>query len=190
LIVKGVDMKKVLLITLALMVCASMAFGQHGGIGLYSDLGFTNCNIVDSGSALVPIYAVHVLCTPGGTGSQWRLVTGGGWNCIYTGEIVHMPVVIGATQAGISLGYGGCIACPNLLVTINWFCQGISPACAYLEIIPDLATESDTIEMVGCDFLLKINGVGSKLYANPNETCNLCGLATEETNWGKIKSLY
>jgi hypothetical protein len=118
------------------------------------------------------------------------LVTGGGWNCIYTGEIVHMPVVIGATQAGISLGYGGCLPCPNLLVTINWFCQGISPSCAYLEIVPDLAAASGTIEMVDCAFILRTNGVGSKLYANPSAPCALCGLPTQETNWGKVKALY
>jgi hypothetical protein len=185
------NMKRLLIIALGLTLCASVAFGQHGAIGLYADPGYTSCFVSDVGPALVPIYVVHVLCVPGATGSQWKLQTGGGWNCIYTGEIVHTPVSIGAAQGGISLGYGGCLPCPNLLVTVNWFCQGISPACAYLEIVPDvLGTTSGTIEMVDCDFILRTGGVGSKLYANPDGSCDPCGIATRETNWGKVKALY
>ena len=63
-------MKKVLLLTLAMMICASMAFAQAGGIGLYTDSpAYTSCTFTDAGAALVPIYVVHKLC-PGATASQ------------------------------------------------------------------------------------------------------------------------
>lgn len=183
-------MKKVLLLTLGLLVFASAAFAQVGGIGLYTDTpGYVNCQLVDAGAALVPIYAVAKYNT-GSTGGQWMLVLGGGWNCTYTGEIVHMPTSIGSTQAGISLGYGGCLTGDVLLVTINWFCSGLSPACAFLEVVPDPATSSDTIELVDCSFSLVENCPGSKLYVNNDGTCDVCGLPSQQTSWGKIKTLY
>jgi hypothetical protein len=185
-------MKKVLLLTLAISFCASMAFGQAGGIGLFVTVPYNqdSCYVEDTGAALVPVYAVHMYC-PGATASQWMLVTGGGWNCTYTGEIVHMPTSIGNTQAGISLGYGGCKACPLLVVTINYFCMGTSPTCAYLQVVGDPASGSGTIEVVDCAFARHVGCPGGKLYANADETCDPCvPLPTRQTSWGKIKTLY
>jgi hypothetical protein len=184
-------MKRLLIITLGLVLCTSVAFGQAGGIGLYVDQPtYTDCDYDDTGAALVPVYAVHLYSIPGATASQWLLVEGGGFNCSYTGEIVHMPTVIGATRTGISLGYGGCIAPPTLLVTINYFCMGTSPACASLEIVGDPASGSGLIEVVDCAFTRKF-GVGSMMFFNDDGTCGRpCGIATKEVNWGRMKALY
>jgi hypothetical protein len=167
-----------------------MAFGQVGGIGMYVDTPtYVDCDFLDTGNALVPIYCVAKY-NAGSTASQWMMVTGGGWNCTYTGEIVAMPTSIGGTQTGISLGYGGCQVGDLLLVTVNFFCMGISPTCAYLEIIGDPSSGSNTVEVVDCAYVRFTHCPGSKLYANPDVTCDVCGLPTHETSWGKIKTLY
>lgn len=182
-------MKKVLLLTLAIMICASMAFAQAGGIGLYTDAAYTSCSFVDAAAGLVPIYAVHKL-TPGATASQFLVSPGGGWNCTSVGEVIHVPVSIGSAMGGLSASYGGCRASDILIVTINFFCSGISPACAYLEVVADPASPTGTIEVVNCSFV-KLVGVGSMLFANPGAGCGReCGLPTHETNWGKIKTIY
>ena len=155
-------MKKVLLLTLAMMICASMAFAQAGGIGLYTDSpAYTSCTFTDAGAALVPIYVVHKLC-PGATASQFMVVPGGGWNCTFTGEVIAVPVSIGTSLGGLSASYGGCRASDILISTLNWFCMGASPTCAYLEVVPDPAAPSGNIEVVNCAFV-KIYGVGSML---------------------------
>ena len=184
-------MKKVLLLTLAIMICASMAFAQAGGIGLYVDAGtYVACDYTDTGNALVPVYVVHKLC-PGATASQWMLVAGVGFNCTYTGEIIALPTSIGSTQSGISIAYGGCLGATNLLLaTVNYFCMGISPTCASLEIVADPAAPTGLIEVIDCAFV-KHQGVGSMLFINNDGSCGRpCGLPTNETSWGQIKSMY
>jgi hypothetical protein len=181
-------MKKLLLISLALVLCASTAFGQAGTIGLFVDNpGFVQCTFVDAAPALVPIYAVHHI-TPGATASQWMVVPMGGWNCTYTGEIIHVPVSIGNTQSGLSASYGGCLSAPILMATINYFCMGVSPTCAYLEVVPDPAAPTGTIEVVDCSFV-KLIGSGGVIYANNDGSCD-CYDPVKSTSWGGVKALY
>ena len=183
-------MKKVLLLTLAIMVCASMAFAQAGAIGIYADNpGFVVCDYMDTAAALVPVYFVHKLC-PGATASQFMVLPGGGFNCTYTGEVIHVPTAIGNLQAGLSAAYGGCLASDILIATMNWFCMGASPVCASLTVVADPAAPTGTIEVVDCAFA-KHTGQGSNFYMNPDVTC-ACGIITptQETSWGQIKSIY
>ena len=182
-------MKKLLLLSLGILLCASIAFGQAGYIGLFTDPVYTSCDYVDMGAALVPVYAVHKAC-PGATASQWMVVLGGGFNCTYTGEIIGPPTSIGSTQAGISIAYGGCLPSDLLLATINFFCMGASPPCASIEVVADIAAPSGTIEVIDCGYV-KLVGNGSILYMNPDGSCD-CGeiVPTKETSWGQIKSLY
>jgi hypothetical protein len=101
-----------------------------------------------------------------------------------------MPTSIGDVFTGISLGYGGCFSSDILLVTVNYFCQGVSPACASIEVVDDPASGTGNIESVDCDFV-KWPANGSLLFVNPDGSCD-CGeiIATRKTNWGRIKSLY
>ena len=182
-------MKKLLLLSLGILLCASIAYGQAGYIGLFSDPAYTTCSFVDAGAALVPIYVVHKV-TPGATAVQFVVTPGGGFNCTYTGEIIAVPVSIGNTQAGLSASYGGCLPSDILIATVNYFCMGTSPACASLTVEPDLAAPSGTIEVIDCSFV-KLEGNGSVFYMNPDGSCD-CGeiVPTQETSWGQIKSLY
>jgi len=184
-------MKKLLLLSMGILLCASIVNGQAGFIGLYTDPVYTACDFVDAGPGLVPVYVVHK-STPGSTASQFMVQPGGGWNCTSVGEIIAVPVSIGSAMGGLSASYGGCLPSDILIVTINFFCSGISPACSYLEVVPDLGAPTGTIEVVDCAFV-KLVGGGSILYANPDVSCDGdCGeiVPTKESNWGQIKSLY
>lgn len=182
-------MKKLLLLSIGILLCASVAFGQAGFIGLYVDPAYTDCDYSWTGPALVPTYVVHKSC-PGATASQFMVQQGGGWNCTFTGEIVAIPVSIGSSLGGLSASYGGCRPSDILISTINWFCMAAPPTCSYLQVVPDIAAPSGEIEVVTCTFT-KIFGNGSILYGSPDGSCD-CGeiVPTRDTNWGQIKSLY
>ena len=56
-------MKKGLLLTVVLMLGASMAFAQGGTIGIYKDTAGTNCWVDDKVPGLTPYYVVHLNTT-------------------------------------------------------------------------------------------------------------------------------
>lgn len=181
-------MKKALVLSVAILLYAGVVFGQAGAIGLYVDTpAYAQCDFIDAAPALVAIFAVHKFC-PGATGSQWMVVSGGGFACSYVGEIPPMGAA-GSSQTGISISYGGCVPCDVLLVTINYYCTGTSPPCAYLEVVADPSRPTGDIIAVGCDFV-QYPAPGARLYINPDGSCSPCGIATRETNWGKVKALY
>jgi hypothetical protein len=171
-----------------LLIIWSVAFGQAGYIALFFDQpAYSNRCYDDLTAALVPVYVVHQL-TPGATASQFMVVSGGGFNCVYTGEIIAVPVSIGSTQSGISVSYGGCVPSTILIATMNYFCQGISPANAYLEVVPDPAAPTGTIEVVDCSFV-KLVAYGGRAYFNTDQPW-LCVDPTRQTSWGAVKALY
>ncbi len=188
-------MRKFLIFIIVTLLFPCVAIGQAGFIGLYLDTPiYMDCDYIDAGPALVPVYVVHQAC-PGATASQWMVFHGNGFNCTYVGEIVNMPVSIGSTQTGISLAYGGCQGATNLLlVTINYFCMGASPTCAYIEVVGDTASVSGTVEVIDCSLTLHTNVGGRWMTINPDVTC-LCGCPcgscpTYVSSWGRIKAVY
>jgi len=166
--------KLLIVVMVGVLLFSGVAFGQPAGyIGLYTDAStYTNCIMNDFGPALVPVYVVHK-AIPGATASQFMVTMGGGFNAIYISEIVHMPLSIGSVLTGISIAYGGCLPSDILLVTINYFTQGISPSCAYLKVVADPASPNGQIEIDDCAFNILLGG-GSTLYVNPDGTCQ-CG---------------
>ena len=182
-------MKRFLLITCGVILFAPIAWGQAGGIGLYFDQDYHEDCYHDVEAALVQVYVVHML-TPGATASQFMVIPGGGFNCTFTGEVIAVPVSIGSSLGGLSASYGGCMVYPILISTMSYFCMGTSPACAYLQVVPDPAAPTGEIEVVDCSFVKRF-AVGGTAYLNPSGACELyCIHPTEQTSWGKVKVLY
>jgi hypothetical protein len=185
-------LSKIALVVLVIALFAGTAYPQPGSIMLFVDPAYTDCD-TDDIPGLLSIYVVHMHCVfpQYASGSQF-MVDHWSFGCILThvGETVHTPVSIGTTQTGLSLGYGGCIPCPNLLVTINFFAQGLSPDCCHIQVMPDVAADPPEVLVVGCEPLFDLAvATGGDVVINPTEDC-FCDVAVQETNWGKIKSLY
>ncbi len=182
-------MKKVLLTNFCVLLAAGAAFGQAGVIGLYFNPGYTYPCYDDLRPALVQVFVVHTFC-PGAVASQFMVRPGGGWNCMFTGESIAVPVTIGTSLGGLSAAYGRCSASDILISTMNWFCMGTSPVCTYLEVVPDIAAPTGTIEVVDCNYI-KLAGAGSTAYIN-NPYCPHypCAVPTKQTSWGQVKALY
>jgi hypothetical protein len=193
-------MKKVLLLSFMLLFCASLAFGQAGGINLFSDPVYTSC-MYSGAPGVAFVYVVHQY-TPAATASQWMMQSGGGWTCMWLADTPAFTV-IGNTQTGVAVAYGGCLVSDILLVTVMYNCLAVQPTCAYVEVVVDPGATSGTIEVADCGSPIALypgGGVGSVLFVGPNgSSCSThpgwpggrpCGLPTKETNWGKIKAMY
>ena len=181
-------MKRVLFLSLGILLTAGMAFGQAGYIGLFSDVGYTNCTMYDA-PGLETIYAVHKAST-GSTACQFKIAVDPGMTCTGVGVINAFPTTIGTPGTGISVAYGACYPSDILLLTWNFFCSGTSTPCSMLQVVPDPSALSGTIEVVDCD-LFKLVGGGSIMFVNPDGNCD-CGeiVPVRESSWGAIKALY
>lgn len=181
-------MKKALLLTLVLMLGASMAFAQGGSIGVFADPAGSSCNLTDAAPGLLSFYAVHVL-TPGATASQFSAPKPACMaSATYLSDTGVFPVTIGNSQNGVAIGYGACLAAPIHVLTINFFGSGLTPACCYYGVFADPNLASGQIEVVDCaeNLIYATGGVG---IVNPNATCQ-CDVPVQDTTWGKVKSIF
>ena len=185
-------MKKTLLLSFMLLFCASLAFGQAGGIYLSGGSDTTPDGTCEITAGYNWVYVIHQY-TPGATGSQWMIAKSAGNTCSkVAGNDYFTP--IGTAFDGVAYAYGGCLVSDILIANMLLNCIG-SPECSYLEVVPDPAAISGKIDVTDCTAgtpLYPSGGVGSKLYFNPPSPggCGVCGLPTKDTNWGKIKAMY
>jgi hypothetical protein len=186
-------MKRLLVITVVMMLSASMAFAQMGAgeVGIYADLAGTNCQMSDVAPGLCTYYVVHVW-SPGATAVQYSAPQPACLLASYLSDTAQFPVTIGSSQTGVAIGYGACLASPITTLFINYFCQGLTGTCCEYPVLPDPNVPSGTIEVVDCDQALLTDVVGLPGMVNGTiEDCN-CDptLATEESTWGKVKAIY
>ena len=182
-------MRKALLLTLVLMVCASMAFAQAGSIGIFSDNQGTDCNLWDNAVAPCDYYVVSVF-HGGQTAAEFAAPVPSCLASMYLADGAIWAVNIGDSQVGISIGIGSCQAPPTHLLTLKFFCQMLTPpgACCYYPVIPHPASASGLIEGVDCNFTATFptGGLG---IVNPDGSCQ-CDIPNQDTTWGQVKSLF
>lgn len=200
-------MKRILLSALAVVMSASVVYAQSGGyIGLYSDVTYCSCNLsMEVPFANYNVYVVHSLAASA-RASQFELVP----------DIVGAPLSLSAVDfgsnptlgdlfTGITVYYAGCKALPWLVATITWFYYGTSaPKCTYgMRVEADSGAASGYVESLDCSSVTQIASGGYlSFWGDPSEcpcsTClpscaaggESCVVATEQTSWSRIKSLY
>jgi hypothetical protein len=197
-------MKKVLLLALGILLCAGLAFGQAGYIGLFKDATRTGCSTNITGVATMRVYVFHMLAVQNSASMFGIKTTGLTGNtdteCELVGITYYFTLVIGDPffsapydndNAGVAIAYGSCMNGPIQLMRLNFSCYGdVPPPCSSLEVVPAPDAPSGTIETVDCADH-KLVGNGSLFTINPDGTC-VCGevVPVQESSWGKIKSLY
>ena len=175
-------MKRSVLIVLALMLTASMAFAQNGSIAPFSDANASDCNFADVGG-LNQVYIWH-LNTPGATASEWMLdVTQVGWT--HLGDLKDFELVIGTSITGASVSYEACLVGSFQLMTVNFFGSAADP-CGLIGIVP--APSKAGVRSVDCNET-SVFIPGGQGRINPDGSCT-CAVPVEETTWGTIKALY
>lgn len=180
-------MKKVLLLSFALMLVASLAFAQAGSIGIFADPAATNCNLADAAPGLGLYYIVHVF-TGGATGSEWAATKPACHTGMWLSDMNQFAVVLGNTQTGYSVGYGACKIGTVHICTMQMFNSGTTPACCLWQVVPHPANANGRIEGSDCNFDL-ILPTGGAAIVNSNTGCN-CNVPTQDTTWGGVKALF
>ena len=184
-------MKRVLVLSLMLVLAASSVFAQAGAINLFATPAGLSCDLFDTVPGIFFAYAVHVL-SPGATASQWSApVPGCMIAAIWLSDTPVFGVTIGNSQTGVSIGYGGCLGSPIHVLTITLFAQALTTPCCVWSVLPNPNVPSGQIEVVDCGNNLLFSPSAPSAVVNPNPTC-MCQppLAAEETTWGQVKAIY
>ncbi len=180
-------MKKALLLTLVLMLGASMAFAQAGSIGIFADPAATNCNLVAMAQGLGAYYIVHVN-TPGAVGCEYSAPKPACMTLAsYLSDTNVFPVSIGNSQTGISVGYGVCKVSPILVQTISYFILGPNPTCCRYYVLPHPINGGPNV--VDCADNLLIATGGQGIVNSVVGQCE-CNVPVQDTTWGSVKALY
>jgi hypothetical protein len=203
--------RSIILAAVLIAFGASLVFGQAGGIGLYAAADYVGCEILDTAPGVYTVYVVHKF-TAGARAAQFKIAPGGGFNLVYTGETSPFTTV-GDSQTGICIEYGACLASDILLLTVNYFGTGTSPACSWLAVVPH--PNVSEIEILDCAGRVYA-GYGNVLHVNTDSSCPCSCLRTpapdsesmlldpgpaeslfycatspiERGSWGQIKALY
>jgi len=173
-------MKRSVLIVLALMLFASMAFAQNGSIMVFSDLGASDCNFTVGPSGFAPLYIFHMY-TAGATASEWKLNLPADWS--HLGDIGDFFLTLGLSVAGTSISYETCLSGNFKLMTVNALgapAPDGTPACTLITI--------SEIQVIDCDDG-RVFPTGGSGIVNSDGTCD-CNVPVQETTWGGIKALY
>jgi hypothetical protein len=187
-------MKKVLLMTLALMMCAGAAMADH--IGIYADTDGLSCALTTlvSPPGNNAFYVIHKL-NPGATAAQFK-ITDATAGALFATTQTTPYLALGTWNTDWSLAYGGCIIGQHVLATLNflWFGQ---PLTCNQTLSVDPAPTSPVpgaIALVDCANPANLKSAsGGRAFAGPgNDQCPAgCGeVATETTTWGSVKALY
>jgi hypothetical protein len=184
-------MKKVLMLTMCLTLCAGAAMADH--IGLYAENTGINC-----------FKAVWV--PDGGTNNVWILQkfnTGSAASEFKVMDTSNAPVsgffptagylAIGDPLTGASIAYQACIILPTVIIgRIRYADDDLTGAqpdpCGKLQVVPDPGAAPPVLQTLDCQGFAE-PATGGSFYWGTG--CGNCGeVATTPSTWGSVKALY
>lgn len=189
-------MKKGLLLALAIVCCASLAFAQSpGSVAVYADAAGAHC----SGPAVGFLQLYYFQAgSPGATAVEFHstvleAVPAGALN--HFGDTSPFALKQNAFHAQCSIAYQACLSGDIYLGSAAYgVTAGLIPACTVFYTtgltVPSIPGSTKP-GMVACPGGALVELRGSYFVINPNETCQCPGsIPNEESSWGQIKSLY
>jgi hypothetical protein len=165
-------------------------------LAFYGDEFRTRCDVVNTEQGLVDI---HMFLT--GSQNTANTVTfyaptpdcwaGAAW----IGDTINGAYLfLGSTHNasyGITITFVGCRDLPVYLGKMSFLASGSEPCCHY-DVLPGQATLVNQLRIIDCDGN-PVEIPYTSVTINPDEGCPCDGLlpvATEESTWGRVKSLY
>jgi len=187
-------MKRLLLLTLAIVLVHGLAVGQTtmpdvGSIDIFSDAGLTSCNITDA-PGLITVYLGATLGSDGSTGSVFKVEQDLTVPLSYIATS-STYLIIGDPRTNLSIVYGSCLqsANPVLIANISYIGSGTSAACGLLSIVPADGIISGMVELVTCDSYREVFAQLGQARVNADGTCD-CQVPVQTKTWGGVKALY
>jgi hypothetical protein len=165
-------MKKLLLLTVALLSIAGVATADH--IGIYTDATGSSCSFVPGFTTTPTI--IHKF-SAGTTGSRFKVTFPAG-SSFFAFNTPFSP--LGVLNSDISVGYGTClngsIPIGTIIAILAAGLMQVEPADLYSFI---LFTDCNFVELVA-------SGGGAIIGSSGGECTN----PVQPSTWGKVKSLY
>jgi hypothetical protein len=181
----------VVLVTVSLFAFGSaQAQGSAGILSVYADPYGTECNIYDFVPGILQVYVVYNY-HPGTLMVQFSAPKPDCFGtAIWLQDLPSYPIIDGNSQTGVWVAWPACQPAPALVMTIEFFVQGLTGPCCRYPVLPDPRLPSGKIEAFDCGQNI-VYPEGGRGIINPNATC-LCTfpVPVEETTWGQIKALY
>lgn len=181
-------MKKVLMLALAITMISSVAMADE--ISVFADTQGNACTFNFVGPNLYNAYVVHKTVA-GATGSQFKVVNNTG--VTFSASVMGGFLAIGDAFTNLSLAYGGCLAGPNIAVVQLTGAIFAAPAtnCGLIDVVAAPGTVG--ILNIDCTFAEIPANTGPFALGNAASSDCTCGIVivpTEQSTWGKVKSLY
>jgi hypothetical protein len=191
-------MKRLLLITVAVLFVAGHAFAGGGNIGLFTNAAATNCAIVQGASTTTAV-VVHKNHT-GSTGCGFSAPIP---SCATSGLVwvadqnpqgfVIIPNDTLGSQSGISVGYGSCRT--DAVNVINILCNRVAllSGCCWWTVLPNHLLSPNVLSVDCSPIPLEEIVTGSQANLRPTGTpaanCP-CNIPNAASTWGVIKELF
>jgi hypothetical protein len=193
-------MKRLLLITVAVLFVAGSAFAEGGNLGIYPNATAANCAIVQAAAnAQQTMYIVHknhTGTTAVGFAAPLPECAQSGMFWITDqnpGGFVIIPNDTLGSQSGISVGYGTCRTDAIVVITMLFQRTSLLPGCCLYSVTPNHLL-APTVQSVDCS-TPKIEEVVYAGSANLRPTGTTaatcpCNIGNEPSTWGVIKELF
>jgi len=173
-------------VAIAPTLFAGPAAAATEAVGVFADQAGTDCGLQDRVIGACSFYVVHVNAVDR-TGVEFWPQLPGCADWIYIGVRSTMPVYTGRIDYGFSVAYGQPLSGNIHVMTLDFFCQGLSSICCEMPMAPHLYTG----KLVAADASHALHDiVGQPSVINPDHTCACNAVTAERTTWGKIKALY
>ncbi len=189
-------MKRMLLAALAVLcIGATVAGAANYRVEFSGDNTLSSCALASNG---VGPTSVHVFLV--GDGGVTAVLFGASipscWSgATWIGDQVANPnwLRIGSTQQdlGLSIAFGECLSLPLYLGTVNFFGTTEAPCCAFPVTHPAVWENFSTpAQVADCNFY-EVDAAGGSVIVTAGPACPCQqALATEQSTWGRVKSLY
>jgi len=192
-------------LALALVFLSSLAAGQAGMVGVYSDPYGTNCELDPtatgipdalfgpqavpySPAAVAHFYVVHMNAVRA-TGIRFAAPKPA---CMVAEwlEDTSIFTLAGDSQNGITVNYNACKTGTFCVLTLA-FVVGTEPTpeCCFYPVLADPSASSGRIEVVHCDDGHVDYATGFQGIINATTACD-CNIPVGESTWGRVKALY
>lgn len=183
----------------ALLAAVVMVLGASGGawaqgygrVTLWADPVMNSCEIADPGSGIVQVhmffegsqnaFAVEFFAP---TPQCWEGTT-------WLGDVIVSPNLklgVSTHVEGLAVNFGGCVQPPIHMGYMNFLVTGGAQPCCEYPVLPQ--TVHGTITVVDCGYD-EHEGSGGSAIVNADQSCRCPRpVATDESTWGRVKSLY
>ena len=183
---QGGNMKRLLALVMVGVLSGSVALGQGGSIGMFTDGSGTDCNMAVTPSIVVAIHLVHMRASVPVCGVVFKTTPPECFDATFVSIQGPFPETFtGTLEDGWIANYFGPVTTP-VYFGVMYFATGpgTSPCC-YFTVQPH--------PMYGLAAWNCANGMlpatGGTLILNPNPSCT-CDVPARETTWGTIKAIY